>query len=60
MDSFAFPHVNESAVRAGSAANAAETVIRVKYRSLTDRYQFEAVSIETVKWQALIAKEQRT
>ena len=34
-------------MRAGSAANAAETVKRTKYRSLTDRYQFEAVTIET-------------
>ena len=34
-------------MQAGSAANAAETVKRTKYRSLTDRYQFEAVAIET-------------
>ena len=34
-------------MRAGSAANAAETVKRTKYLSLTDRYQFEAVVIET-------------
>ena len=47
VDTFASTHVNESAVRAGSAANAAETVKRAKYRSLTDRYQFEAVAIET-------------
>ena len=47
VDNFASTHANESAVRAGSAANAAETVIRAKYRSLTDRYQFEAVTIET-------------
>ena len=47
VDTFASTHVNESAVRAGSAANAAETVKRSKYRSLTDRYQFEAVAIET-------------
>ena len=34
-------------MRAGSAANAAETVKRIKHRSLTDRYHFEAVAIET-------------
>ena len=48
VDTFASKHVNESAVRAGSAANAAETVKRNKYQSLTDRYQFEAVANETV------------
>ena len=32
---------------ANSAENAAETVTRTKYRSLTDRYQIEAVAIET-------------
>ena len=47
VDNFASTHINESAVRAGSAANATETVKRTKYRSLTDRYQFEAVAIET-------------
>ena len=39
--------MNECAVRAGWAANAAETVKWTKYQSLTDRYQFEAVAIET-------------
>ena len=34
-------------MRAGSALNAAETVKRSKNRSLTDRYQFEAVAFET-------------
>ena len=48
VDTFASTHVNESVVRAGSAANAAETVKRAKYRSLTDRYHFEAEPIETV------------
>ena len=47
VDTFASTHVNESVVRTGSAANVAETVKRSKYRSLTDRYQFEAVVIET-------------
>ena len=45
--SFASIHVNESDVCAGSAAYAAETVQRTIYRSLTDRYQFEEVVIET-------------
>ena len=48
MDTFATTHVNESAVRADLAANAAETVKRTKYRSLTDSYQLEAVAIEKV------------
>ena len=48
VNTFASTHVNESAARAGSAADAAETVKRSKYRSLTDSYQFEAVAIETV------------
>ena len=39
--------MNESAVRAGSAANGAETVKRIKYRTLTDRYQLGAVTIGT-------------
>ena len=37
----------ESGLRAASAANAAEAVIRTKYRSLTDRYHLETVAIET-------------
>ena len=44
---FCVPHVNESAVRAGSAANAAETVKRTKYRYRTIFDQFEAVAFET-------------
>ena len=47
VDTFASTHVNGSAVRAGSAANAGETVKQIKYRSVTDGYQLEAVSIET-------------
>ena len=35
-------------MRASSGAYAAETVNRIKYRSLTNRYQFEAVTIGTV------------
>ena len=46
-DTFASTHVNESSVRAGSTANAAETVKRTKHQSHTDRYQFEAVATET-------------
>ena len=34
-------------MRTGSAANAAETVRLIKYRSLTDQNQFEAVASET-------------
>ena len=34
-------------MRAGSGADDIETLKRTKYRSLTDRYQFEAVAIET-------------
>ena len=47
VDTFAFTQVNEGAVRAGPAANAAETVKRTKHQSLTDCYHFEAVAIET-------------
>ena len=35
------------ALQTGSAANAAETVKRIKNRSVTDRYKFEAVKMET-------------
>ena len=38
---------NNVVAEAVSAANAAETVKRTKYHFLTDRYQFEAVAIET-------------
>ena len=51
-------HVHENGVRAGPSTNAAETVKRTKYRSLTDRYPFEAVTIETADT-SLIAKRQR-
>ena len=46
VDTFASTHVNVSDVQSGSAAKAAETVIRTKYHSLTGRYQFEALAIE--------------
>ena len=42
------PHnINETATRVSSAANAAETVEQSRYWSLSYRYQFEAVVIET-------------
>ena len=47
VDTFTSTHVNESAVRAGSASNAVGTVKRTKYRSPTYRYQFEIVAIAT-------------
>ena len=47
VDTFASTHENESAVRVGSAGNASKTVKRTKDRSLTDRYKFEAMTIET-------------
>ena len=34
-------------MQAGSATNAAETVKRTKYQTVTDRYQFETLAIET-------------
>ena len=46
LDTSASTHVNESAVRAGSASNAPGTIKRTKYLSLTDRYQFEAVATD--------------
>ena len=46
MDTFASTHANESAMRAGSAANTVKTVTRTKYHSLTDRFKFEAAPIE--------------
>ena len=46
VDTFSSTHVNEKSVRAGSASKAADTVKRIKHRSLTDRYQIEAGAIE--------------
>ena len=46
VDTFECAYVNESAVRAGSAANAAETLKLIIYLSITDRYPFDAVAIE--------------
>ena len=40
-------HVNESVMRAGSAAITGEDFKLIKNRSLTDPHQFEAVAIET-------------
>ena len=34
-------------MRAGSVANAAKTIKRTKYQSVTNRYHFEAVALET-------------
>ena len=45
VHTFASKHVNETAVRTGPGASAAQTVNQTHYRSLTDRYQFEAVAI---------------
>ena len=47
VNTFASTHINISVLRAGSAANAAETLKRTKYRSLNERYKFESVEIET-------------
>ena len=47
---FASTLVNEGAVRAGSAANAAETVKRTKYLSLTDRYEYKTILYMVIKY----------
>ena len=47
VDTLTSTPVNESAMKAGLATNAAETFKRTKYRYLTERYQFEAVANET-------------
>ena len=44
---FTSTHVNDSAVRDVLAANTTETFKPTKYRTLTDRYQFEEVAFET-------------
>ena len=46
-DTFAATNVNQCALQAGHAANAAETRKRLKYQTLTDRYIFQPVSVET-------------
>ena len=47
MDTFASTSVIDSALHPGSAASAAESRKREHYRSLTDRYHFEPVAVET-------------
>ena len=47
VDTFCRTWLIESALQPGSAASAAETRKRAKYRGLTDRYDFEPVAVET-------------
>ena len=47
VDTFCSGSVIDSALEPGSAAARAEELKREKYRSLTDRYVFEPVAVET-------------
>ena len=47
VDTFSTTSVVDAAVAPGSAAAAAETRKRERYRALTDRYLFEPVFVET-------------
>ena len=47
VDTFAETHLNDSAVKAGSAARAAEYRKRQKYSALGSGYIFEPIAIET-------------
>ena len=47
VDTFCASSVVDAAIAPGSAASCAEDRKRLKYASLTDRYQFEAIAVET-------------
>jgi len=48
VDTFAESHLAGSAMAAGSAAGGAEVLKRRKYDSLSQRYQFEPIAVETM------------